>query len=279
MISLYDKTSIKVSKVITQSYSTSFSFATSLMNKEQREAIYAIYGFVRLADEIVDSFHDYNKKSLLAKFEDDLKFAMENKISTNPVLHSFQLTVVKYKIPYHFIHSFLESMKADLNKKEYKTKLETDTYIYGSAEVVGLMCLCVFCDSDEELFQQLQKPAMKLGSAFQKVNFLRDLKNDLEVLNRNYFPEIRDGYFTNKEKLIVIREIEFEFKEALTGLKKLPMEVKMAVYVAYLYYNSLLQKLKNTPAKNITETRIRISNATKIMIMLKAYLQVKAKLI
>jgi phytoene synthase len=276
-MSIYNKTSYRISKIVTNSYSTSFSFATSLMNKEHREAIYALYGFVRLADEIVDTFHDFDKENLLTKFETDLNDALKNKISTNPILNSFQLTVAKYDIPYKFINSFLESMKADLKKTEYKTKLETDTYIYGSAEVVGLMCLCIFCDGDKELFQQLQRPAMKLGSAFQKVNFLRDLKNDLEVLNRNYFPEIRNGNFTNKEKLIVIREIELEFKEALTGLKQLPMDAKTAVYVAYLYYNTLLNKLKRTPAKNIAQNRVRISNSTKMIIMMKAYFQVKLK--
>ena len=279
MMSIYNKTSYRISKAVTNSYSTSFSFAISLMNKEHREAIYALYGFVRLADEIVDTFHDFDKENLLTKFETDLNDALKNKISTNPILNSFQLTVAKYEIPYKFINSFLESMKADLTKTEYKIKLETDTYIYGSAEVVGLMCLCIFCDGDKELFQKLQKPAMKLGSAFQKVNFLRDLKNDIEVLNRSYFPEIRNGNFTNKEKLIVVREIELEFTEALTGLKQLPMDAKTAVYVAYLYYNTLLNKLKRTPAKNIAQNRVRISNTTKMIIMMKAYFQVKAKLI
>ena len=278
-MSIYNKTSYRISKAVTNSYSTSFSFAISLMNKEHREAIYALYGFVRLADEIVDTFHDFDKENLLTKFETDLNDALKNKISTNPILNSFQLTVAKYEIPYKFINSFLESMKADLTKTEYKIKLETDTYIYGSAEVVGLMCLCIFCDGDKELFQKLQKPAMKLGSAFQKVNFLRDLKNDIEVLNRSYFPEIRNGNFTNKEKLIVVREIELEFTEALTGLKQLPMDAKTAVYVAYLYYNTLLNKLKRTPAKNIAQNRVRISNTTKMIIMMKAYFQVKAKLI
>lgn len=279
MKSFYDETTLRISKVVTNQYSTSFSFATSLMNKEHRNAIYAIYGFVRFADEIVDTFHDWNKEELLVKFEEDLKFSIERKISVNPILNSFQLVVNKYNIPYKFINSFFDSMKADLQKMEYKTKLETDSYIYGSAEVVGLMCLCVFCDGNTALFQKLEKPAMKLGSAFQKVNFLRDLKNDIEVLNRNYFPDIRKNNFSNKEKLEAIKEIELEFTEALSGLKQLPADVKTAVYVAFLYYKMLLKKLKSTPAAAIFKSRIRISNTKKVFILIKAYVQVKTKLI
>ncbi|MBN2635790.1 MAG: phytoene/squalene synthase family protein [Prolixibacteraceae bacterium] len=279
MKSFYDETTLRISKVVTNRYSTSFSFATSLMNKEHRNAIYAIYGFVRFADEIVDTFHDWNKEELLSKFEEDLKFSIEKKISINPILNSFQLVVNKYNIPYKFINSFFDSMKADLQKMEYISKTETDNYIYGSAEVVGLMCLCVFCDGDTTLFQKLEKPAMKLGSAFQKVNFLRDLKNDIEVLNRNYFPEIRKDNFSNEDKLAVIHEIELEFTEALSGLKQLPADVKTAVYVAFLYYKMLLKKLKSTPAAAIFKSRVRVSNAKKIIILIKAYFQVKTKLI
>lgn len=276
---LYNQTTYKISKLVTNKYSTSFSLATSMLNKKHSSAIYGIYGFVRFADEIVDTFHEYDKKILLDKFEEDLKLALEKKISLNPILHTFQKVVEEYKIPYEYIDAFLSSMKFDLEKKQYKTKLEADEYIYGSADVVGLMSLRVFTDGDEKYFQELKKPAMRLGSAFQKVNFLRDLKNDAENLGRNYFPELDYRNFTEDTKQIIIDDIEKDFQEAFAGIKKLPQDSKIAVLIAFLYYRSLLKKLKRTPAEKIQETRIRISNARKIVILLSAKLKGALQLI
>ncbi len=267
---LFDQTALKISKVITENYSTSFSYATSLLGKKQREAIYAIYGFVRFADEIVDTFHDWNKKLLLDKFEKDLNDALSDGISMNPVLHSFQLVVKKYGISDEYIRAFLSSMRCDLSKKKYKSKLEADTYIYGSADVVGLMCLKVFCNGDAELFQQLKHPAMKLGSAFQKVNFLRDFQNDINNLGRSYFPNISEKKLTESSKKIIIDEIEQDFNEAFQGIKQLPDNSKVAVLVAYYYYIKLLAKLKKTPVSDIIQRRIRISNFRKLLLILKA---------
>ena len=272
MKQLFDQISFKTAETVTKKYSTSFSMATSLLEKEQQKAIYAIYAFVRLADEIVDTFHQYNKPFLLEKFENDLQIALKNKISLNPVLHAFQIVVHQYKIPYKHVNAFLTSMKYDLEKKEYKTKLETDEYIYGSADVVGLMCLRVFCKGEETYYHELKSPAMKLGSAFQKVNFLRDLKNDTEALGITYFTNLNYNQFTEETKSEIIQEIEHDFFQAYKGIKKLPSGSKIAVFVAYLYYKSLLKKLKNTPAEKIKESRIRISNSKKIIILLNAKL-------
>lgn len=276
---LFDKTAFNISKLVTINYSTSFSAATRLLDKIHREAIYSIYGFVRLADEIVDTFHAWNKAFLLEKFEQDLNQALEMGISLNPVLHSFQQTVKKFKIPEEYIRAFLSSMKSDLNKTVYKNKSETDDYIYGSADVVGLMCLCVFCDGENEKFQALKNPAMKLGSAFQKVNFLRDLNNDLNNLGRIYFPQLNGKEFNETAKRQIISEIKSDFREAKEGIKRLPGNSKLAVYVAYLYYSGLLNKLENTAAEKIIISRIRISDFKKILILLKARIVYKLKLI
>ena len=260
---LYYKTSLNISRLITQSYSTSFSIATSLFDKEMSDAIYSIYGFVRFADEIVDTFHDYNKKYLLDKFESDYYDAVKQGISLNPVLQSFQQTVKKHSISDEHIQAFLTSMKRDLVHNEYKDKAEADNYIYGSADVVGLMCLKVFCNGDDKLYQELEYPARKLGSAFQKVNFLRDLKIDMEILDRRYFPEIQYASIDEKNKMVVINDIENDFNVAFVGIKKLPKRSKLAVLIAYYYYMSLLQKIKNTQADRILESRISISNFKK----------------
>ena len=278
-MNLFTSTALKTSKVVTESYSTSFSFATSLLKKEHRDAIYAIYGFVRFADEIVDTFHNHDKKALLEQFEKDLHLALENGISLNPVIHSFQLVVNKYHIPHDYINAFLDSMKCDLDKKEYKSKIETDQYIYGSADVVGLMCLRVFCDGDEKKFQELKRPAMKLGSAFQKVNFLRDLKNDYETLGRNYFPNIDITRFDEIAKNRVINDIKKDFREAYAGIKKLPKNSKNAVLLAYLYYRVLLKKLERTAPDKILHQRIRISNLKKLLLLLEAKTLCKLNLI
>jgi phytoene/squalene synthetase len=267
---LYDHTATKISKIVTTSYSTSFSMATGMLDKKHRDAIYAIYGFVRFADEIVDTFHEFNKKELLNKFESDLEDALTQGISLNPILHSFQIVVKEYGIPYQYIDAFLTSMKYDLDKKNYENKLEADTYIYGSADVVGLMCLRVFTDGDEVYFNKLKKPAMKLGSAFQKVNFLRDLKNDTEDLGRIYFPNLVNGEFNEASKQIIIKDIEADFREAFEGIKQLPKSTRVAVLSAYYYYLELLLKIKNIPAKEIMISRVRISDSRKISLLIKA---------
>jgi 15-cis-phytoene synthase len=279
MEDLYTATALKTSKIVTESYSTSFSYATGILKKEHRNAIYAIYGFVRFADEIVDTFHSHDKKLLLGMFESDLKFALENGISLNPVLHSFQMVVKKYNIPHEYIDAFLESMKFDLDKKEYNTAGETGKYIYGSAEVVGLMCLCVFCNGDEKQFNELREPAKKLGAAFQKVNFLRDLKNDYELLGRNYFPGINTENFDETAKKSIISDIKEDFREAFSGIKKLPADSKKAVFLAYLYYRVLLEKLENTTPEKMIKQRIRISNFKKIMLLLKVETHCKLNLL
>jgi 15-cis-phytoene synthase len=267
---IYDQISFKTSQLVTKSYSTSFSFAASLLDKEHRDAIYAIYGFVRLADEIVDTFHDFPKERLLDKFEIDLINSLETGLSLNPVLHAFQMTVLKYRIPIVYIMDFLASMRADLVKKIYGNKQEADDYIYGSAEVVGLMCLCVFTDGDVQKFNALKAPAMKLGSTFQKVNFLRDLKNDTEILGRTYFSEINGNGFNETTKKAIIREVENEFDEAYKGILQLTDKTRLAVLTAYYYYRILLMKIKNTPAEKIMNKRIRISNFSKIMLLIRA---------
>jgi len=275
---LYHKTTFNVSKLITHKYSTSFSLATSLIEREKRQAIYSVYGFVRFADEIVDTFHDFDKKYLIDKFESDYYDAINHGISLNPILNSFQLSVKKYNIPDEHIQAFLKSMKCDLEKKEYKTKTEANEYIYGSADVVGLMCLRIFCDGNEKLYKELVKPAMKLGSAFQKVNFLRDLKNDLEILDRRYFPEIQQSKFNEENKMILVKDVENDFKMAYEGIKRLPQKSKLAVLLAYYYYKILLRKIKHTPAPEILETRIRISNTQKMILLLKAMFVYKLNL-
>jgi len=276
---LYHTSTYSVSKLITNKYSTSFSLATSLIEKEKRDAIYSVYGFVRFADEIVDTFHEFDKKYLLDKFESDYYDAVKHGISLNPILNSFQISVKKYKIPDEHIQAFLNSMKCDLEKKEYKSKTEADEYIYGSADVVGLMCLKIFCNGDQKLYDELKHSAMKLGSAFQKVNFLRDLKNDMEILDRSYFPEIANLRFNEENKMLIIEDIENDFKTAYTGIKRLPQKSKLAVLIAYYYYQILLRKIKRTPSNKIVETRIRISNSKKMLLLLKAMFVYKFNLI
>lgn len=278
-IELYNQTTFRISQLVTSSYSTSFSMATRMLNKKHRDAIYAVYGFVRIADEIVDSFHGHDQKEMIDKFEEDLKQALQHKICLNPVLHSFQTVVYEYNIPYEYIEAFLTSMRFDLKKKVYTSRLETDIYIYGSADVVGLMCLQIFCDGNPDKIQRLRIPAMKLGSAFQKVNFLRDLKNDAEQLGRIYFHHIDYNNFTEEVKKQIISEIEQDFEIARIGIKMLPNDSKIAVSIAYFYYRQLLQRLKNTPASHIQEVRLRISNFTKLLILVRVYLLGKLRLI
>jgi phytoene synthase len=274
----FDEVSIKCSKIVTKQYSTSFSLAVKMLDKSIRNAIYSIYGFVRFSDEIVDSFHEYDKEALINDFEKDYYRALESRISLNPILNSFQHTVKEYEIDNDLIQSFLTSMKLDLKKSEY-TDTEYNEYIYGSADVVGLMCLKVFVKGNQEEYDSLEESAMKLGSAFQKVNFLRDLKDDYEELNRSYFPNVDVKNLNNESKKMIIKEIEEDFKNALIGIKKLPKDAKFGVYTAYIYYLSLLKKLKRTPAEEIIKTRIRISNTFKMLLLIKSFITYKAKLI
>lgn len=272
---IFDSISSECSRTITRSYSTSFSSAVKMLSPSIRQDIYNIYGFVRLADEIVDSFHDYNKKELLERFNDDLNLALEEKISLNPILNSFQHTVHKYNIEKSLIDAFMHSMHLDLHKVNYQSKEEYQEYIYGSADVVGLMCLKVFVNGNVEKFESLKGPAMKLGSAFQKVNFLRDLKADFEDLNRTYFPNTDLSQLNEQSKNEIIAEIEADFKEAFVGIINLPIEAKFGVYTAYVYYKKLLSKLKNTPSAEIKNSRIRVSDYQKISLFAKCYFNYK----
>ena len=279
MKEVFDLVSFDCSKLVTKRYSTSFSMGTSLLGSEIKRHIYNIYGFVRFADEIVDTFHKFNKKDLLDRFENDLFYAIENQISLNPILNSFQHTVNKNNIEIELINSFIESMRLDLHKSLYETETEYKKYVYGSADVVGLMCLKVFVKGDLKNYNELKTSAMALGSAFQKVNFLRDLKTDSEDLKRNYFPNVDVSNFDEKTKLKVIEEIENDFNNALEGINKLPDDSRLGVYTAYKYYKKLLFKLKRTSSLNIKRIRIRIPNYQKIAVLAKSYLKFHLKLI
>ena len=280
MKEIFDDVSNQCSKLVTKKYSTSFSLAVKMLSPTIRTDIYNIYGFVRFADEIVDSFHDYNKEELIRHFERDYYIAKEQEISLNPILNSFQQTVNKYNIPDEMVQAFLKSMKADLHKTEYRTKEEYDEYIYGSADVVGLMCLKVFVNGNDVLFEKLKNAAMRLGSAFQKVNFLRDLKDDFEVLNRSYFPNIDLGKLDATSKQVIIDEIEADFEYAFSnGILNLPVEAKFGVYMAYRYYRRLLKKLHKLPSEKIMDTRIRISDPMKINLLARSYVKYKLNII
>jgi len=279
MKSNFDKISFECSKNVTKTYSTSFSSAVGMLGLSIRQDIYNIYGFVRFADEIVDSFHDYNKEELFVIFEQNLALALQHKISLNPILNSFQHTVSKYNIPSHLIDAFMKSMKLDLTKTEYNTKQEYEDYIYGSADVVGLMCLKVFVNGDEAKYLELKDAAMRLGSAFQKVNFLRDLKADFEDLSRTYFPETDLNQLDEISKQKIIQEIEADFKAGFEGIIGLPIEAKFGVYTAYTYYKKLLSKLKNTPSEEIKNTRIRVANYQKFGLFAKCYFTYKLNII
>ena len=279
MKEIFDLVSFDCSKLVTKRYSTSFSMGTSLLGSDIKSHIYNIYGFVRFADEIVDTFHKFNKKDLLDRFENDLFHAIENQISLNPILNSFQHTVNKNNIDIELINSFIESMRLDLHKSLYETETEYKKYVYGSADVVGLMCLKVFVKGDLKKYNDLKTSAMALGSAFQKVNFLRDLKTDSEDLKRNYFPNVDVSNFDEKTKLKIIEEIENDFNNALEGINKLPDDSRLGVYTAYKYYKKLLFKLKRTSSLNIKRIRIRIPNYQKIAVLAKSYLKFHLKLI
>jgi len=279
MKSLFDAVSLNCSKLVTQSYSTSFSLAVKMLSPSIRDGIYSIYGFVRFADEIVDSFHDYDKEHLINDFEKEYYKAINLQISLNPILNSFQHTVRQYNITDDLVQDFLKSMKLDLIKSTYNTQTEYEDYIYGSADVVGLMCLKVFVKGNNQKYEQLKYEAMRLGSAFQKVNFLRDLKDDNLVLNRNYFPGVDLKSFDENAKTAIIKEIEDDFRVAYQGIVKLPIEAKFGVYTAYIYYKKLLKKLKNTPCDEIGNSRIRVSNYTKAGLLAQSFVTYKLKLV
>lgn len=274
MKQLFDELSYSVSKITTEKYSTSFSLGILALKPSIRSAIYAIYGYVRLADEIVDSFHGYDKEKLLKRLKKETEDALNEGISLNPILQSFQETVSRYSIDRRLINQFLHSMEMDLQKVDYNSDLYKE-YIFGSAEVVGLMCLQVFTNGDNEKYQELKPYAMKLGSAFQKINFLRDLKDDYLVLGRTYFPNIDMAVFDNTVKCQIEKEIEAEFKEALIGIKKLPSSSMFGVYLAYKYYLSLFQKIKRKSSHEILSERVRVPNSEKAFVAFKSYLRYK----
>lgn len=278
MKEIFDQSSYKISKLVTNTYSTSFSLGIRLLAPGIRPEICAIYGFVRYADEIVDSFEGYNQKELIEEFEQDYKKALDRKISLNPILNCFQEVVNKYEI-HDLVDSFMHSMKMDLDKSEYLTREDYENYIYGSADVVGLMCLKVFVGGDEQKYEELKDEAMKLGSAFQKVNFLRDLKDDFQRLGRSYFPNMSGNEFNDETKREIIEDIELDFKEAYKGILDLPIEGRLGVYVAYRYYCGLLKKIKRKNSQDILENRIRLSNPLKMVILAKSYVRYRLNII
>ena len=273
---IFDIVSLECSKKTTKVYSTSFSLAIRLLNKEYQNAIYSIYGFVRLADEIVDSFHDYNKPKLLNELRNSVIDGLEKNISLNPIINSFQNTVKKYNIEWPLIDSFLESMEYDLNNKNCTDKAYK-RYIQGSAEAVGLMCLQIFTNNKKGQYQQLKPYAESLGSAFQKINFLRDMNEDFNTINRVYFPNLDITTFSNTEKKIIEDDIAKDFANGLIGIKLLDKDAKKGVYLAYKYYMSIFHKIQKEDAENILKERIRISNIKKIMILISSQIELKLK--
>ena len=266
---LYDDLSRKISKLVTNQYSTSFSFSTRLIAKQLRPAIYSVYGLVRLADEVVDSFHSYDKKKLIERLKDDYSYAIENRISLNPILNSFQEAYHKYNFDPYLVDNFFHSMDMDLTPKEYTNELYNE-YIHGSAEVIGLMCLKIFVKGNDKKYLELKDSAMRLGSAFQKVNFLRDLEYDKNQLGRTYFPEIDFNNISSNQKNQIIKDIEEDFNLAMPGMMRLDRDSFLGVYVAFRYYRELLNKIKKTKLSNLKKVRIRISNFRKFSIILSS---------
>jgi phytoene/squalene synthetase len=279
MKELFDVSSFKASKMVTKLYSTSFSLATWLLSPRIRKPIYGIYGFVRYADEIVDSFEGYPQEELLNEFVNEYYLAKERGISLNPIINSFIHVVKQYNIEDDLVEPFLESMRMDLSKKDYNSYEDYKKYIYGSADVVGLMCLKVFVNGDQEKYENLKPMAMSLGSAFQKVNFLRDLKDDAERLDRSYFPNVDFKNLSVREKNEIIEDINNDFKIAYDGIKRLPLDSRLGVYTAYRYYLKLLNKLQDTRASEIISSRIRVSNSMKILIMSKSFVRYKLNIL
>jgi len=276
MKAIFDKVSNDCSEITTKQYSTSFSLGIKILDKSLHNPIYGIYGFVRFADEIVDSFHNYNKKELFNNYKKDTYLGISNKISLNPIINSFQEVVNKFKIDHSLIESFLNSMEMDLEDQDY----DDDTYkkyILGSAEVVGLMCLTIFVHGDQNKYNDLKPYAMKLGSAFQKINFLRDANDDYKTLGRTYFPEVNMENFNKSDKVKIENEIENEFIEGLKGIRMLPNTSKGGVYLAYKYYYNLFKKIKKIPAHQILEKRTRISNFRKFTILVSSMIKYHSK--
>jgi phytoene/squalene synthetase len=274
---IFDKISIDTSRLITREYSTSFSLSIYCLHRSLRRPIYAIYGFVRLADEIVDSFLDYDRKAIINDFIRETHLAIERGVSMNPVLNAFQHVVNEYKIDKNLIDAFLCSMEMDTERLKHDEN-SFRKYIYGSAEVVGLMCLKVFVDKDNEKYEELMPYARSLGSAFQKVNFLRDAGNDYKFLGRIYFPGIDFENLNNSTKQKIEMDIEDDFKHALVGIRKLPLRARFGVYVAYVYYYNLLKKIQALPCKALLKNRIRISNFPKLFLLFKSIIDYKLKL-
>ena len=279
MSALYDQVSEHTSRLVTKQYSTSFSLATKMLGANIRRDVYNIYGFVRLSDEIVDTFLAYDNRALFDDFEAQLYRALDQQISLNPVLHAFQQTYHRNKIPLEYVKAFMNSMRADLDIKDYTSKEAYEQYIYGSADVVGLMCLCVFVQGDCDQFNYLKPAAMKLGSAFQKVNFLRDLKDDQEHLGRSYFPNTNLSQLDEASKQELIDEIEQDFAESYQGIKDLPVEARFGVLVAYRYYRQLLKSIKNTPAAQIKKKRIRVHNVKKMDLLFRSFVRYQLNLL
>ncbi len=278
MKELFDMISKKSSKITTLTYSTSFSMGIRVFNKRFHDPIYAIYGFVRFADEIVDSFHGFDKKKLLENFKRDTYEAIEDKISLNPILNNFQSAVNTYKIDRETIDTFLRSMEMDLYKETYDRKAY-DAYILGSAEVVGLMCLRVFCEGDEQMYEELKPSAMRLGAAFQKINFLRDLKQDYQGLGRSYFPGIDIAAFDHHAKAKIEQEIEADFKAGLEGIRKLPDGSRFGVYLAYIYFYTLFKKIKKSNAERLLRERVRVSDPEKYLLLFSSFFRTKLRMI
>ncbi|MCB0388084.1 MAG: squalene/phytoene synthase family protein [Winogradskyella sp.] len=274
MKQLFDSSSLKCSKIVTNAYSTSFSLGIKLFAPSIRPHIYAIYGFVRYADEIVDSFEGYNQKELFHDFVEDYKKSLDRKISLNPIINAFQEVVHNYNL-HTYADDFLKRMEADLYVTDYTTKEAYENYIYGSADVVGLMCLRVFVNNDEAKFNALKDSARHLGSAFQKINFLRDIKDDMEQLGRSYFPNLSNNILNNATKEEIIDDINIDLKKAYKGIVQLPLESRFGVYIAYRYYLKLLKKLKKADSEKILSGRIRISNGLKVFILTKSYIRYK----
>ncbi|AMS25746.1 phytoene synthase [Bacteroidetes bacterium UKL13-3] len=272
MKTLFDNLSKKTSKMVTNAYSTSFSLGIRFLAKKFHDPIYAVYGFVRFADEIVDTFHGYNKRELLEDFRKDTYKAIKQGISLNPILNAFQEVVNKYEVDHELIDTFLYSMEMDLDDREYDQSAY-EKYILGSAEVVGLMCLKVFVEGDPQKYEELKPYAMKLGSAFQKINFLRDYKVDTEYLGRIYFPQLQFTQMDQQTKLEIERDIEKDFAVGYEGIKRLPKDARFGVYVAYIYYSNLLHKIMEMPAQQIMQERVRIPNNEKYALFFGSYLR------
>ena len=278
MKALYDEVSYDLSKNLTKSYSTSFSLGIRFLAPGLRDPIYAIYGFVRLADEIVDTFHDYDKEKLFLRFKENVDLALEDRISVNPLLNSFQQVVHKYNIERELIDAFLYSMEMDLDKEDYDRE-DFDRYVLGAAEVVGLMCLHVFVNGEEEKYKHLKPMGMRLGAAYQKINFLRDLAADYDNMGRSYFPEVDLSNFTEEDKAVIEDEIEEDFMEGLKGIKQLPAGSRLGVYLSFVYYYRLFQKIRGLPAVEVRKKRIRLSNLRKYFLLLNTYLRFRLKMI